>query len=104
MRKSAGSKIRVLALTGALVLAAAPAMAATSSGSALDRDQATALCTRLSTQFDGLKPFKEGLPYWQKADAVFTTGKTECTGDKPVAGAEAMRQAVSDLYVVPDTL
>lgn len=103
MRKSAGSKIRALALTGALVLSAAPVMAATGDPD-LNHNEATALCTRLSTQFNNLKPFKEGLPYWQKADAAFTTGKAECMGDKPVAGAEAMRQAVSDLYVQPDTL
>tara|TARA_R110002110_G_scaffold134615_3_gene318063 strand:- start:838 stop:1164 length:327 start_codon:yes stop_codon:yes gene_type:complete len=108
MRKSAGYRTRAYALTGALILAAAPAMAATGgadgSGADLNRNQAAELCTRLSAQFNNLKPFKEGLPYWQKANAAFTSGKADCAGDKPVQGAEAMRQAVSDLYVKPDTL
>lgn len=108
MRKSAGSKTRALALTGALILTAAPAMAATgsaaSSATDLSPNQAAELCTRLSTQFNNLKPFKEGLPYWQAAQTTYMQGKADCAGDKPISGAKAMQQAVSDLYVKPDTL
>jgi hypothetical protein len=85
-----------------LSLAAAPAFAATDAS--LSTDDAKSLCTTLTSQFDYLKPFKEGLPYWQKASAEFKTGKQDCNKGQAVAGAEAMQSAISDMYVKPDTL
>jgi hypothetical protein len=92
----------VLSLAAAaFTLAAAPAFAATGS---LSPDDAKALCSKLDTQFQDIAPFKKGLPYWQKADTAYLTGKEDCHDGKPVAGAEAMRTAISDMYVAPDTL
>tara|TARA_R110000868_G_scaffold35321_3_gene126787 strand:+ start:13467 stop:13778 length:312 start_codon:yes stop_codon:yes gene_type:complete len=103
MRNTARFSAMALTLAGTLALSALPVQAA-SSGSDIDQDNAGALCTRLSDQFNNLKPFKEGLPYWQNASAEFATGKADCAAGKPVAGAKSMRQAISDLYVKPDTL
>ncbi|HEX7777062.1 MAG TPA: hypothetical protein VF449_11115 [Parvibaculum sp.] len=91
-----------LAASAALTMAAAPAFAATDSS--MSTSDAKDLCTKLSDQFKDLTPFKKGLPYWQKADAAFMTGKQDCKGGKPVAGAEAMQTAISDMYVAPETL
>lgn len=101
MRKTAISLATAGAVAGALLIGAAPALASTGD---LSQSDAQALCTKLSTQYQFLKPFKEGLPYWQKAKADFTTGKTDCAQSKPVDGAHAMQAAISDLYVKPDTL
>lgn len=110
MRNTAGTYTmvsalgRALAFAGALSLAGAlPALAATGDNN-LDPGNAGKLCVRLSEQFNNLKPFKEGLPYWQKASTEFTTGKADCAAGKPVDGAKAMQAAISDLYVKPDTL
>lgn len=101
MRKTAISMAAAGAVVGALLMGAAPAFASSDS---MSSSTATALCTKLSTQYQFLKPFKEGLPYWQKAKVEFTTGKTDCAQNKPVDGAHAMQAAISDLYVKPDTL
>ncbi len=103
MRNIAHYNVMALSLAGALALGALPAQAA-SNGNDLDQDKASELCIRLSEQFNNLKPFKEGLPYWQNASAEFATGKSDCAAGKPVSGAKSMRQAISDLYVKPDTL
>ena len=91
-----------LALVGSLTLGMAPA--AIAAPTKLSADQAEALCTRLSDQFMSLKPFKQGLPYWQEAQAEFAAGKSDCADGQPVKGAQAMQSAISDLYVKPDTL
>lgn len=91
-----------LLVAAGVALAAAPAFAAVDNS--LSPDEAKQLCTKLSGQFQDLKPFKEGLPYWQKAKSEFTSGKQACTGGKPVAGAQSLQAAISDLYVKPDTL
>lgn len=91
------------ALAAALGLASVPAMAATDASN-LSTGDAKELCTKLKTQFDFLKPFKEGLPYWKTASEEFKTGRQDCQKDKPVVGAEAMQSAISDMYVKPDTL
>lgn len=85
-----------------LSLAAAPAFAATDTS--LSTDDAKSLCTKLASQFDSLKPFKEGLPYWRKASEEFKTGRQDCNNGQTVAGAEAMQSAISNMYVEPDTL
>jgi hypothetical protein len=91
-----------LAASTALMLAAAPAFAATDSS--MSPSDAKELCTKLEGQFKDLTPFKKGLPYWQKADSEFTTGQKDCNGNKPVVGATAMQTAISDMYVAPETL
>ncbi len=101
MRKTAISMAAAGAVAGALLMGTVPAFASTDS---MSSSTATDLCTKLSTQYQFLKPFKDGLPYWQKAKADFTTGKTDCAQNKPVDGAHAMQAAISDLYVKPDTL
>jgi hypothetical protein len=90
-----------VALAAALGFTAAPAFAAANT---VSLDDAKALCTKLTSQFEFLKPFKEGLPYWKKASEEFNTGHQDCKQDKPVVGAEAMQSAISDMYVKPDTL
>ncbi|HEY4342763.1 MAG TPA: hypothetical protein VGN05_00335 [Parvibaculum sp.] len=70
----------------------------------MSKDQAAQLCNKLDTQFTQLKPFKEGLPYWQKASSAYKTGAQDCDNGKPVVGAQNLQAAVSDLYVKPDTL
>ncbi|MCE9648152.1 MAG: hypothetical protein K8R18_00885 [Parvibaculum sp.] len=91
----------LIGLAAALALASTTAYAATPE---LSKDDATQLCTRLDTQFKALKPFKEGLPYWQKAAEAHKSGEQACDNGKPVVGAQSMRTAISDLYVKPDTL
>lgn len=91
-----------LAASAALMLAAAPAFAAT--GSSLSPDDAKELCSKLETQFKDLTPFKKGLPYWQKASSEASVGREDCSGSKTVDGAKAMQTAIADMYVAPDTL
>lgn len=88
-------------VAASLSLSALPAVAADNAPSP---DDAKALCGRLTSQFDFLMPFKEGLPYWKKASEEFHTGRQECAAGKSVAGAEAMQSAISDMYVKPDAL
>lgn len=88
------------ALTAILSLAAVPAFAAASEGSSSDDAQ----CTKLMSQYEFLKPFKEGLPYWKKASEEFRAGRQDCDNGNAEAGIRAMRSAISDLHVKPDTL
>jgi hypothetical protein len=90
------------ALAGAVMFGAPAAFASTDAS--LSTSDAQTLCTKLSDQYQFLKPFKEGLPYWQTAKADYKEGKTDCKAGDPVKGAHAMQAAISDLYVKPDTL
>lgn len=67
-------------------------------------DQAKLLCSKLSDQFDFLIPFKKGVPYWKKASGEFHEGQKACDNGKPVVGAKDMQTAISDMYVVPDSV
>ncbi|MBI1260181.1 MAG: hypothetical protein GC184_00490 [Rhizobiales bacterium] len=67
-------------------------------------DQAKQLCSKLSDQFEFLTPFKKGVPYWSKASAEFKDGQQACENGKPVVGAKDMQTAISDMYVVPDSI
>lgn len=102
MRKTA----LTLIMAGSLATAMAPAAfaAADSQSQSMDPGEAKALCSRLSEQFNGLKPFKQGLPYWKDAKSEFSQGRQDCANGNPVKGAKAMQSAISDLYVKPDTL
>lgn len=86
--------------TGLLI--SSPMMAATSNTPS--PDEAKALCTKLTSQFEFLTPVKQGLPYWQKAKSEFDEGQKACENGKPVVGATAMQAAISDMYVTPDSL
>lgn len=88
------------ALAAILSLAAAPAFAAADEGSSSDDAQ----CAKLTSQYEFLKPFKEGLPYWKKASEEYRTGRQDCDKGNAEAGAKAMQSAISDLHVKPDTL
>ena len=96
------SKIVLSMAAAAFMLAAGPAFAATEGS--MSTDDAKELCTKLEGQFKDLTPFKEGLPYWQKASSTFKTGRQDCSGGKPVDGAQALQAAISDMYVAPETL
>lgn len=86
----------------ALTLAgASTAFAATGE---LSKSDATQLCERLDAQFTHLTPFKEGLPYWQKASAAHKAGVKNCDNGKPIVGVKSLQTAISDMYVKPDTL
>lgn len=91
-----------MAVASVLVMGAIPAFAATDGS--MSTSDAQALCTKLTTQFHFLAPFKKGLPYWQKADGAYKTGKADCDQSKSVAGAQALQAAISDMYIKPDTL
>lgn len=95
------SLIAMMALSFGLLMAS-PMLAA--SNSAPSPDDAKALCTKLTSQFEFLTPVKQGLPYWQKAKSEFDEGKKACENGKSVVGATDMRAAISDMYVTPDTL
>ncbi|MFZ3032896.1 MAG: hypothetical protein WA138_02645 [Parvibaculum sp.] len=98
MRKT----VMTMTIASVLVMGAVPAFAATDNS--MSTSDAQALCTKLTTQFEFLAPFKKGLPYWQKADAAYKTGESDCHKDKPVLGARSLQAAISDMYVKPDSL
>lgn len=98
MRKT----VMAMAIAGVLAMGALPAFAATDAS--MSKDDAQALCTKLTTQFEFLAPFKKGLPYWQKADAAYKTGESDCHKNNPVVGARSLQAAISDMYVKPDSL
>lgn len=90
------------AFVALLASSAAPAFAATSDN--LSASDARDLCTKLETQYQFLKPFKEGLPYWKTASTEAQKGEQACKGGNAVDGAHDMQAAISDMYVKPDTL
>lgn len=88
----------------AAALALAGATTAFAATGELSKDNAAQLCNKLDTQFTHLTPFKEGLPYWQKASAAHKAGMQDCNNGKPIVGAKSLQAAISDMYVKPDTL
>lgn len=88
----------------AAALTLAGATAAFAATGELSKGNATQLCTKLDAQFTHLTPFKEGLPYWQKASAAHKSGVQDCDNGKPIIGAQALQAAITDMYVKPDTL
>lgn len=90
------------AFVALLASSAAPAFAAT--GNDLSSSDAQELCSKLETQYQFLKPFKEGLPYWNAASTEAQKGEAACKNGKAIDGAHDMQAAISDLYVKPDTL
>ncbi len=93
----------MIGLSAAALTLAGTTMAFATTGE-LSKGDATQLCTKLDAQFTHLKPFKEGLPYWQKASAAHKTGMQACDNGKPIVGAKSLQASISDMYVKPDTL
>jgi len=95
---------RIMIGLSAAALALAGTTTAFAATGELSKSDATQLCNKLDTQFTHLKPFKEGLPYWQKASAAHKTGMQACDNGKPIAGVQSLQASISDMYVKPDTL
>ncbi|MEN6541361.1 hypothetical protein [Parvibaculum sp.] len=86
------------------LLASSVASALAASSDELGAGDARNLCTKLESQYQFLKPFKEGLPYWKTASAEAQKGEQACKSGNAIDGAHDLQSAISDMYVKPDSL